>query len=72
MLGKSKQGLIPPRGKDLVFLVIYMCPTVKTHESVERRAKPAVRPRKIRYPQKDTWFVNKMIIEVNIQNNFGL
>ena len=43
--GNSKQGYIP-QVKDLVFLVIHMCQTVKTRESVGRRAKPVVRPRK--------------------------
>ena len=36
----------PRQVKDLVFLVIYICPMVKANESVGRHVKPAVRPRK--------------------------
>ena len=36
----------PRQVKDLVFLVIHICPMVKANESVGRHVKPAVRPRK--------------------------
>ena len=46
-----------------------MCPMVKAHESVGRRAKPAVRTRQFADPQK-TCFVNKKIIGGTISNEF--
>ena len=46
-----------------------LCLMVKARESVGRRAKPMVRPRKFAYPQK-TCFVNKKIIGGTISNGF--
>ena len=37
--------------KNLVFLVRHMYPTMKVHESVGRRANPALRPRKFVTPK---------------------
>ena len=45
--------------KDQVFLVIHMCPTVNSRESVGRRAKPAVRPRKFAIHKKTHGFEYK-------------
>ena len=60
-----------------VFLVIHMCQTVKSCESVGRHTKPTVRIQKFVYPQKthvllikDTCFVNKKIIRGTKSNGF--
>ena len=46
-LGEARWGRFPLRVKDLnLFLVRHMCPAMKVCETVERRAKPAVRPQK--------------------------
>ena len=50
---------MPPRVKAPIFLVIYMCLTVKTRESVGRLTKPAVRPRKFATHKKTHGFEYK-------------
>ena len=59
-----------PQVKDLVFLVIHICPTLKGRESVGRRAKLAVIPRKIHLPTRDTCFVNKMSLGGETSSKF--
>ena len=64
--------MIPPQVKYPVFLVIHMCPIVKARESVGRRAKPTVRPRKFTYPQKTHVLLIKRSLEVQYLMGFGL
>ena len=45
-LGIERRDRYPPRVKNPVFLVRLMYPAMKVYESVGKRAKPAVRPRK--------------------------
>ena len=45
-VGYSKEGRIPPRAKNPIFLVRHMYPAMKVYRSVGRRAKPAMRLRK--------------------------
>ena len=70
-LGTSKQGQILPQVKAPVYLVIHMCLMVKARESVERRAKPAVRPQKFTYPQKTHVLLMKRSLEVQYPMGFG-
>ena len=51
--------------KNPVFLVRHMYPAMKVRENVERRAKPAVRPRKFVTHKKHTELgKNKLISEI--------
>ena len=70
-LGTNKQGQILPRVKAPVYLVIHMCPMVKARESVERRAKLAVRPLKFIYPQKTHVLLIKRSLEIQYPMGFG-
>ena len=54
----------PPQVKDLVFLVIHMCPMVKARESVGRCAKPTVRPRKFATHKRHMILQKKVIIRI--------
>ena len=60
------------RVKALVFFFIHMYPTVKARESVGRRAKHTVRPRKFAYPQKTHVLLIKRSFEVQYPMGFGL
>ena len=55
----ARRGRYPPRVKALVFLVIHMCQTVKARESVGKRTKPAVKPRKFAFHKKTHGFEYK-------------
>ena len=53
----------------VIFLVTHMDPSVKARKSVGRFTKPAVR---LATHKRHMDFLKQMIIEVNIQKDFGL
>ena len=57
--GIARRDRYPPRVKAPMFLVIHMCPTVRAQESVGRRVKPAMRPRKFATHKKTHGFEYK-------------
>ena len=54
----------PSQVKDLVFLVIHMCPTVKACESVGRRVKLAMRPQKLATHKRHMILYKKVVIRI--------
>ena len=59
----------PHRVKNPIFLVRHMYPTMKVRESIRRRVKPAVRPRKFT-TDKNIWDLVKTSEYQSLLNGF--